>query len=290
MKGNKKNIIIIVLIFALIIIVGFGSYIRSKSNNKFYEIDVSNVEVNSAFFESMSEKELIHYKILNSIDFFNTAMGKYEKKNNATNEQENITYAVDVANKRSYGKYIDNSEKEELVVKDDKKIEINNISKTYREFSIEIQPKDEVVKLLKPRERYLDRDTEIIRSGNKYAMEEGFISRIDGGFIYIGAESIFSLDYLPSYLKEYDNWDIVGHGEYLGRNYVEISGEIGLGKYSISRFKSLVDENTGIILKMEFLNSKDEIISSLVTKNISLDVNIDESFFNIDLSGYTEQK
>jgi aminopeptidase len=73
----------------------------------------------------MTEKQLIQYKIMNSIDFYSTAVGKYEKNNKITKENEEIYYVVDVKNRMGYQRKINSKDNEdsEFVFKDGKVVD-----------------------------------------------------------------------------------------------------------------------------------------------------------------------
>jgi len=88
-------------------------------------------------------------------------------------------------------------------------------------------------------------------------------------------------------LKDYNNWGIDGEEKYLDINCIKLKGRLGFtGKSGDNNFNVLVDKNTGIVLKFEALNSKGEVVRSLVTKNIKINGPIDTKLFEKDTKNY----
>ena len=77
---NKKLFFIALITLLVSIVIITKIYINTtdnKDNNIELPSYVDSIIINDDFFNSMSEKEVINYKILNSIDFFKNVTGKY---------------------------------------------------------------------------------------------------------------------------------------------------------------------------------------------------------------------
>lgn len=102
------------------------------------------------------------------------------------------------------------------------------------------------------------------------------------------SEILFNQE-LQSYLKDYEKWNIQGEEDYLNRKAIYITGSLGFtSKNGSNKFELLVDKSTGIVLKLNFLNKDNKIISSLITTDIILDKTIESSIFEKGTSGYNK--
>lgn len=275
-KGKSKTGIFIIVPILLILIISISVYMKNKGFfNKTDEIDVSNVILNEEFFSSMSEKELIHYKILNSIDYFKNVSGELEKTDVKYGDNLKVNYVIDVENRRGYVHSISEAEDSEIICDNGNQLQIDNVKKSYREFKLEVYPKDETLKKLK--------------SKNRYSEKEGYMERRDSEYILGADYSVFDQEFSPGELKDYSTWDIKGEENYLGRNCVLIEGNLGsVGKSGDKTFRKLVDKDTGMILKSERLNSKGEVVLSTIVKSMKINENINSKVFEKNLKGYTK--
>ncbi|WP_286909814.1 hypothetical protein [Clostridium sp. UBA1652] len=273
-KGKSKTGIFIIVPILLILIISISAYMKNKGFfNKTDEIDVSNVILNEEFFSSMSEKELIHYKILNSIDYFKNVSGELEKTDVKYGDNLKVNYVIDVENRRGYVHSISEAEDSEIICDNGNQLQIDNVKKSYREFQLEVRPKDETLKKLKPK--------------NRYSEKAGYMVRRDAEYILGADDSVFDQEFSSGELKDYNTWDIKGEENYLGRNCVLIEGNLGsVGKSGDKTFRKLVDKDTGMILKSERLNSKGEVVLSTIVKSLKINENINSKVFEKNLKGY----
>ena len=72
--------------------------------------------------------------------------------------------------------------------------------------------------------------------------------------------SLFPQEMAFSYLRNFENWTVTGHEEYLGRDCTVIEGTNSsyyIEKHSVDSFKFLVDSETGVLLNFEgYLNGE----------------------------------
>lgn len=273
-KGKSKTRIFIIVPILLILIIAISAYMKNKGFfNKTDEIDVSNVILNEEFFSSMSEKELIHYKILNSIDYFKNVVGELETTDVKYGNNGKVVYVIDVESRRGYVHSISEGDDREIICDNGNQLQIDNVKKSYREFQLEVRPKDETLKKLKPK--------------NRYSEKEGYMRRNDSEYILGADDSVFDQEFSSGELKDYSTWDIKGEENYLGRNCVVIEGDLGsVGKSGDKTFRKLVDKDTGMILKSERLNSKGEVVLSTIVKSLKINENINSKVFEKNLKGY----
>jgi len=277
MKNSKSTIIFVATI--LLVVLGLYTYKISKGWVKSDNIDVSKVVLNETFFSSMKGKELIHYKIMNSIDFFSSATGKFLRFDLPSKLEEEITYQVDVKNRRSYyhTTNADKTEDLEILSNNGIKFELNNISRNYMQNKLQVLAKDEDIKKLKP--------------VNRFSKKNGYIARDDNEYLLGTGDSLFNQTIASSYLKNYNNWSISGEEKYLGRDSVKIVGVLDFtGKSHENNFIILVDKTTGIILKSEDLDINGKVIYSLTTTEIEIDEGLDKTVFEKTTTGYSKGK
>ena len=275
MKKIKNNILIIFLIIFIAIFICIK--ITGNKETSHLPSYVNDVTVNEDFFQSMNEKELTVYKILNSIDFFKTAIGTYKYVDSSDNCNEIVKYYVDIDNKKSYvnTQSEDGEVNKELICTENSKIYFDNIKRVYSEFPVSKTIEIDYIRKLKPEDRYDKKSNE-------------FISRQDGNFMVEVSEILFNQE-LQSYLKDYEKWNIQGEEDYLNRKAIYITGSLGFtSKNGSNKFELLVDKSTGIVLKLNFLNKDNKIISSLITTDIILDKTIESSIFEKGTSGYNK--
>lgn len=280
MNKKVKNIWIVLVILFISIVVITKIYINitnKKDSNVELPSYVDSIIINDDFFSSMSEKEIINYKILNSIDFLKNCTGKYIYIDKTSKYTETIKYCADIENRWSYESIIsdDGNENKEIIYKDNIRRQFNNIKKLYSEFQESENVADDNIRKLKPQDRYL-------KNGE-------FINRNDGDFLGENDKTLFNQE-IQSYLKNYNRWEIQGEEDYLNRKAIVINGKLGFtGKSGENNFKIIVDRETGIILKLDLLNKDNDVIMSMETKEISIDKNIDSSMFEKSVNGYNKE-
>ncbi len=266
---NNKKIIVLLLIIIMIGIGILGAYKYRENISSKYPEYVRYTTINDEFFNSMTEKELMCYKVINSIDFYNNASGTYKKNNNISDEFLEIKYYVDVETNKSYIIMNDNNQ---VLIKDNKKFWMDKNKQTYKEYKI-INEKDNDIPKLKVKDRFDDK--------------EGFISRSDGNFLDLLGETLFGQNAYAYGLEFFDKWEIDEETTYLNRGAIKISGEYNyVGKTQEEKYNMVIDKATGIVLKYESFDNDNNVVNSLETTEIHVDEGISKDIFEIDLSKY----
>lgn len=290
-KKTKLTLIVAGSLLLLVIVIGtiLAKSFPANTNKQNNDNNPPSLVKKEEFIKDLSEKEQIHYKIINSIDFFNTAVGEFEKVDVSANKKTKVSYTIDVQNRKGYIQ-LQGDESLETIIKDGKKLEIDNAAKSYKETVLNLEPRDKNLKLLAPKDRYSEDKGFTIHLNSNSPKDEGFDRRKDAEFLSSAAESLFNQDYMVAYLRDYDKWKIEGSEVFLERDCVKITGDFGyISKYGASKFLALVDKNTGIILKFQTLTDGNIVIDFLETKSIRLDTAIDGKVFEKDLKDYKKE-
>lgn len=304
-KGFFKNIIL-VLIVGILAVVLFLTHIKSdfgvllpsnnddtrksdkyndiNSTNK--DVDLSLIEVNEEFFNSMEEKELLHYKVINAIDFFDTAEGeivRYGVYNNDTTK-----YTIDIKNDRSLIHQESNEKNIDSIFNNYNCIELDNINNTYQNIKVLTQDDVELsmpnnlkisdLRKLKPKQRY-NKDGTILSRFSELLIDPAV------------SKSILSESLMGMYMKDYDWWSIEESKEFIGRQCIKISGKKGLvdTKSKAEKYTALIDTETGIILKYDEMTAEDKIVDGFETKYIKYNETYDSKLFEVSSEYYTEK-
>ena len=238
-------------------------------------VDLSLVEVNEDFFNSMNEKELIHYKVINSIDFFDTVEGEFQ--NFGFYFDDTVKYIIDIKNNRSF-EHEESSEKNiDSIFNDYKCIELDNTDNTYKNIQVLNKAGEEpsYLRKFKPKQRY---------DGN------GILSNRSTILISGTGRSVLAEETLGGHLRDHERWSIDGSEEFIGRKCTKISGEREVvdTKTKVSKFTALIDTETGVVLKYDEMDASGEAVNGFETKYIKYNETYDDKIFEIPKEGYTE--
>jgi hypothetical protein len=236
------------------------------------------------------EKEDILNKLLNTVDYFQSASGKfktYDKYYDNSTSKANVEYTISLKNViGGYEKIINNPDENEVGARqemfyNDKKIwRIDNNQKTYHTADYEVEPIRETVN---------SENAFSIPINKIYDSEEKFRERPPSGASGI---SLFPYEMVAKYLRYNNLWEIEKQNEeLLGHNTIVLHGSIDKSNVEIMRpemksFRYWVDKDTGILLKYEFYNEQEEIISYLHPESLSVNTAIDSKQFIPDLDNY----
>lgn len=219
-----------------------------------------------------SDKEEIHYKMLNAVDNFKTCKGEFFEERSSGNSRMKCTFAVDTENKTSVS--VDDSEGKEpltLIYHDDKRKVFDDNDKIYREFE-EIQNKRKPT-IVRPLRLYLKSD----------------LSRTDLGYLGI-SQYIISSSSLPYTLFIYEDWDYT-ESTFLQRDVYKLEGVIdpALSNMEQGKFSLIMDKETGIILQFLSFDDNGNVKHKLECTSLEVNIPIDESVYNKDVSEYTKK-
>ncbi|MFA9397448.1 MAG: hypothetical protein ACERKV_04175 [Clostridiaceae bacterium] len=288
-----KKRLSLILILVLLILVGGYLYSRRYEHSRDTNLDsfkvsnyekppenIESIDEDENFFSDLSDKEKIHYKLLNSIDYFKTVEGEIDIFG-ISYDNRTVKYIIDKDNNRSV-EYTKSEEKNlKTIYNDFKCIELNSNDNTYRDLKVletadTLEKKNELRKL---------------KPGQRYNPDKSILSRCSL-LIDDANMSIFSESILSEYMMDYDKWSIEGHETFLERDCTKIVGRRH-GTETRSQAESyiaLIDSETGIVLKYDELNSDNKIVNGFETKYIKFDNSYDETIFSTSTEGYVEKE
>lgn len=250
--------------------------VQKEEIKKEYKIDADLVKK-----YSKNTKENIYHKMLNTIDFFNSASGAFKTSMLSKESETTVNYEVDFNNETSYEKTASKDDNTEVYNIDSKVYTFDNNSKT----------KNVVMSGYKKSECPEIPDEERIT-----VEEDGYNCynyRNNPTNIPGACFSLVPQEFAFGFLGDFDLWDISGTETYLNRECVVIKGttEGSYGKkLGTNTFEFVVDAETGILLKYTGYDSNGDISDYITTTAISLD---NEAIKNkmrksYDLSKYSE--
>lgn len=272
--------------------------LSSQSNKK--ESDSNNDTVytppkQAENYEDMSKEDIIN-KLLNSVDNFESASGKFESYNKYfDNSTSNFTVEYKISLKKLIGGYektinipderVTGAEitTNEIFYNNQSIWNIDNERMTYVKNDYEIEPKRDSVK---------SEDVFSIPINKIYDSKEKFRERPIGN----SGASLFYYEMIAKYLRFNNLWEIEKQNEeLLGHNTMVLYGTIDKSIVNSMQpdensFRFWVDKDTGILLKYEIYNVKGEIISYLHPESLSVNVPIDLNQFIPNLDNYNERK
>ncbi|MFD5854032.1 sigma-E factor regulatory protein RseB domain-containing protein [Cytobacillus pseudoceanisediminis] len=233
-------------------------------------------------FKEMTKEEILT-KMLNSVDYFETAKGEFKINYADTLGETLIEYELSLNNKAGgYSKetYITKGAEKVTILyyKDGTRWEIDENSGSYGEGKYSKELKGNQSETLK--------------------IEDAFSVDSDGINVtnyrerpYIGqaASSLFPYEIASNYTRDLNTWDIEKQNEeLLGHNTLVIKGEVDRRNFQSFRF--WVDKDTGILVKYETYNSEGKIVDYLYTTKLEINVPIDSEKFKPNLAGFTKME
>ncbi|WP_459500137.1 anti-sigma factor [Bacillus sp. C1] len=228
---------------------------------------------------SYPEKEKLHKKMLDSIDYFKNVSGKFEEYSSSSRLITTYKYVIDTENKRGISSKEDRQAKKMTVLYGNgKKQEFYDKDATYKEENWKPETRNQDLIKLTPTERAFN------KRGEK--------KRYDGEYVGLATYSIQSE--FADLLIRYKDWNFK-EIKYLGLDCYKIEGVINIEMpVSVSedlrgKFEMIVEKNTGIMLN--FLSfDKGMIQYSITTENIQINKGIDKRLFQKDVSSYEKLK
>lgn len=235
-------------------------------------------------YEDMSKNE-VFTKMLNSIDHFHTASGKFEifttyyDRSTSTSIEE-----FEISTKEQIG---GSSVSTDIYPENDDK-HINKIIYNNRK----LWHFDEA------RKTFIESDYHLMPSQNPFTIEEA--SRIDPSEIYnaeyrerppIGTVTLFPYEKATSYLRNKNLWDIEKQNEEIAdQNTIVLKGTVDKEMNKMipeESFRFWVDKDTGILVQFEAYDSNGEITSYIYPEKLKINSPIDTKVFTPKLEGYS---
>ncbi|MCI0765196.1 anti-sigma factor [Bacillus sp. TL12] len=252
---------------------GVFEYVTKKAFSDYENEEETKLNVN------YPEKEKIHQKMLDSIDYFKDVTGQFEEYSSSSRLITTYKYAIDTKNQRGISSKEDRQSKKMTVLYNKgKKQEFNDKDYTYKEVSWKPESKNKELLKLTPTERAFN------KMGEKKRYDDDYV-----GFAKYSIQSEFA-----DLLIRYKDWDFK-EIKYLGLNCYKIEGVINIemplstAEDLRGKFEMIVEKNTGIMLN--FLSFHNGMIQySITTEKIQIDKGIDENIFQKDVSSYEKLK
>jgi len=272
-------------------------FIDNVSKQLFGEFEVSNDNLQLT-------KDDVYSKIINSIDYYTQVSGStititqgldnptYTEFNSdlitGTFKEKiyNINGSIDVNNfsfdtsniepdNINCGSYNENivSDNSEI-----KSVEIDNVNDTILYVNGGVTTKA------------LSTCSEGIRTYTDENGDKNYVYRGNATNINSSELNLFSQYLAFGYLEDFNNWDIIGTDEYLGRYCTIIQGgytEYGT-KFNVDNFKMYVDSNTGVVLRYEGY-SNDTLVDYAIVTDISYTSDIDINEISALIENYASQ-
>lgn len=276
---KKKTLLYGLTTVCLITGLGFAS---SSYTGTEKQVAASNKEIVN---ESIT-KEVIHDRMLNSIDNFKTVKGSFTYKSNISKSDFTVDYMIkSQTNAASYNKITNNLDKSVVIKRNNGKTEIeqDENNKTYKEYGLNVSVTEHNNELKKFKDR--------VQTNGKGETVVKY--RNDPSFMGVAGNSIFPQEIGFSFLSDYSKWEITNSEQFLGLDSVVIEGSLDeymSAKLHSDRFKLIVEKSTGILLKAEVFNTNNEVELSIITHDIKINGPVDNTKLNsVEPPGYTKR-
>ncbi|BAR83109.1 anti-sigma factor [Bacillus cereus group sp. MYBK249-1] len=225
------------------------------------------------------DKEKIHQKMLDSIDYFKNISGQFEEYSSSSRIATTYKYAIDTEKQRGISSKEDKlAKKRTIIYNEGKKKEFDDEKYTYKEKKWNPKERNNELLKLNPTERLVRKSDEKKRYDDEYV-----------GLAKYSIQSEFA-----DLLIRYKDWNYK-ETKYLGLDCYKIEGVINI-EMPVStsedlrgKFEMVVEKNTGIMLK--FLSFQEGLIQySVTTEWIQIDKGLKESMFQKDSAKYEKMK
>lgn len=207
---------------------------------------------------SFENKSFIYHMMLNSIDYFDTAIGTIEYSFQQS-EPIKVDFITNLEEQFAYEKeYLPNDSIDELYVYDGMGYKLNGKQEIYSKFICSDSG-----------------DFNISNNNRVVMLDEGNLLNINRKDItnlaVSGNSCLFPQQFAMTRMCDFDNWTIVGYKEYLGRECVTIEGSI-----KNSNFKMVVDINYGFLIDYTEFSEDGTIISYVKALDVENDVTVEK--------------
>jgi outer membrane lipoprotein-sorting protein len=226
-------------------------------------------------YDEMTKEEILT-KMINTVDYFETAIGEFKSFSGGDPGYTVIEYAISLKNQPGgYGKRTHTE---------------NGKNDTFYEYY-----KDGTVwNLIEQIHTYRQMSYSEGRSSGTLKIEDAFSTDNEGINVTkyrerppIGSanETLFPYEIASNYTRDLSKWEIEKQNEeLLGHNTLVIKGTKNHRDFQSFRF--WVDKDTGILVKYETYNSAGDVVDYLYPSKLEINVPIDSEQFTPNLDGY----
>ena len=220
-------------------------------------------------------QESIYNRMLNSIDYFDTASIVFQWRSNQEDFIADVTIDTDLRTHKAFQTrtdpiWGDGDRFEDQVSNGSAVYWYNNKEKTYSYLG-------------PPMARSKAEDEDLARRPRHWVGEvEGeydygidhWLHRADLTNAGLSSYCLFPENWAFGYLTDFSCWEITGEIEYLGRKCIEINGTVSgyyANKFNNASFCMYVDEATGILLMLEGYNAEGEVENFVHVSEVAID-------------------
>jgi hypothetical protein len=229
-------------------------------------------------YDEMTKEEILT-KMLNTVDYFETARGEYKIHYSFSPSYQVVEYAISLNHEPGgYGKItLDTGEVTSQEYYTDGTLWlINESEKNYMESNVMEENR---------------------KRGTTLTIDQAFSTADDGNPLTIyrerspfsmANETLFPYEIASNYTRDLSKWEIEKQNEeLLGHNTLMIKGT---KNHRDSRsFRFWVDKDTGILVKYETYNADGDIVDYLHPTKLEINVPVDSNMFTPNLEGYMKQ-
>lgn len=249
-------------------------------------------------YEKMTKEQILH-KLFNSVDYFETAAGKfevYERYYDGTSSKETVEYKM--SNKDvigGYEKVISHPDPENPHTKQTTQETYYN---SHKKWNLKWDLKE-----FSTKDYELEEKRPVVEADDIFNIDPDDIFEFESRKMYresppsmIAFRSLFNYTFAAKFLRDENEWTIEKQNEeLLGHNTLLISGTLDDSLVNIMQpeekdFRIWIDKDTGIIVKKEVYNETGELVSYLHPSSLVVNETYQEDEFNPDLKGYQEDR
>ncbi|WP_433747960.1 sigma-E factor regulatory protein RseB domain-containing protein [Falsibacillus pallidus] len=215
----------------------------------------------------LSDQDAIQERMLNSYNYFDSAKGSFRYYSETVPFDLIIDYKLQMKNKVSYSTSLLNQAtglKTEETFDGNNLISLNHNDKTYQTQPYNVQSKGQYMKL----------KNAVTKNGDGTKNYNYPATGIELGY---AGTSLHSKEIALGFLEDHSLWKASRRENILGRTAIVIDGTFDDSfqrKLSAKTFTLWMDQNSGILLKMELYNANGRSIEGIETK----DIKINEAF------------
>lgn len=209
-------------------------------------------------------------KMINAIDNYRTLQGTYSEKFDPIGVSDTTTFAIQLApTVASYAKS-DFGGKVTEFKQDGENAVVVNPDGSQRSVKVSVHASKQNLQSLQSRYPTIDGKAGFVLRGNPAGASTDDVT--------------FPQQFALGYLKNQSTWKIDGQTTFLGRQAVEISGQLPKdlqAKHDAVRFDVLIDDQTGILLREQEYNTAGQVTNQIVVTSLSVNQPIDSSLFSL---------
>lgn len=247
-----------------------SSFVQEKNDQQSENIvSASNVSTENSM-------EDIHYKMLNSIDYFESAKGSFVRSSEVLGYTDEIDYQVKLKNKPVSKVKIKRNGNDELeTLYSDTELSTKDfMEKSIRKEKIEKAESKMNQKEKQVSSRYLKLD-----NGKKV-----YQYRDDPSFMGRAAISLFPQELATGFLEDYSKWSVSENKQINNLDAVVIKGHFNddyQQRFNAKTFELDVHTETGVLLGYRFFDENNKVNAYMETKSIKLNTSIEEKEFKL---------